>query len=196
VILPAAAVRELKASGRVNSRRHEGVAILFCDIVGFTAFCDRHLPEDVVAHLQSLVETFEEIVDANGMEKIKTIGDAFMATSGLLHPVDNPVLTGVRCGLQMAEAAARTAPRWDVRIGLHSGPVVAGVVGRRQFLFDVWGDTVNVAARLVAVGNPGSVAMTHALYREVENECRGRALGEIPIKGKGAIEVVECYGMR
>ena len=196
VILPAGAVRELKASGRVASRRHEGVGILFCDIVGFTAFCDRHLPEDVVAHLQSLVETFEEIVGAHGMEKIKTIGDAFMATSGLLRPVANPVLVGVRCGLEMAEAAARTAPRWDVRVGLHFGPVVAGVVGRRQFLFDVWGDTVNVAARLVAVGNPGSVAMTHAAYREVEHECRGRTLGEIQIKGKGAIEVVECYALR
>jgi len=192
VILPAAAVRELKSAGVVLPRRHDGVAILFCDIVGFTAYCDRNAPEDVVTHLQELVQSFEEIVHGHGMEKIKTIGDAFMASAGLLRPVDDPLATGMRCALDMVEAARRSGPRWEVRAGLHCGPVVAGVVGRRQFLFDVWGDTVNMAARLVGVASPGAVAVTEGAWREVENSFRARSLGRIDIKGKGPVEVVEC----
>jgi class 3 adenylate cyclase len=196
VILPVAAVRELKATGEVKPRRHEGVAILFCDIVGFTSFCDQHLPERVVSHLQGLVDVFEEIVRDHQMEKIKTIGDAFMATAGLLHPVDTPLLTAVRCGLDMAVAAARVEPKWDVRTGVHFGPVVAGIVGHQQFLFDVWGDTVNVAARLVEHSSPGSISMTHAAWQEIQDECLARSVGLVEIKGKGPIEVIECFSLR
>jgi class 3 adenylate cyclase len=193
VILPSAAVREIKAQGVVRPRRYEGVAILFCDIVGFTQFCDRHPPEHVVANLQQLVVSFEEIAHAHGLEKIKTIGDAFMASAGLLRPLDAPLAHGLRCGLEMVEAARRVEARWEVRAGIHRGPVVGGVVGQRQFLFDVWGDTVNVAARLVAAASPGTVALTEDVWREVGNGFRGRALGRIDIKGKGSIDLVECY---
>ncbi len=196
VILPAAAVRELKATGKVQPRRHEGVAILFCDIVGFTSFCDQHLPEHVVSHLQDLVDVFEATVRKHEMEKIKTIGDAFMATAGLLKPVEAPLLTAVRCGLEMASAAAEIEPKWDVRTSVHFGPVVAGIVGNQQFLFDVWGDTVNVAARLVDHGSPGSIAMTHAAWQEIQEECLGRSVGIVELKGKGSIEVVECFSLR
>lgn len=196
VILPSLAVEELKQTGVVKPRRYENVAILFCDIVGFTSFCDQHLPENVVAHLTALVGVFEEIVDRLGMEKIKTIGDAFMATAGLLQPVEAPQLTAVRCGLDMASAAARLEPSWEVRIGVHFGPVVAGIVGHHNFLFDVWGDTVNVAARLVEHGNPGSVAMTAAAWQEIQHECHARSLGLVEMKGKGELEIVECYALR
>jgi class 3 adenylate cyclase/CheY-like chemotaxis protein len=194
-ILPAEAVRELKSSGGVTPRRYENVAILFCDIVGFTAYCDQHMPETVVGHLQNLVEEFERVVREHGMEKIKTIGDAFMATSSMLIPIDAPLLTAVRCGLEMALIASRTEPNWDVRIGVHFGPVVGGIVGKQQFLFDVWGDTVNVAARLTEHGIPGTVALTHDAWREIQDECRARSLGHFDIKGKGAIEIVECYAL-
>jgi class 3 adenylate cyclase len=196
IIIPPSAVVELKATGAVKPRRHENVAILFCDIVGFTAYCDKHLPEIVVGHLQTLIESFELIVDRHGMEKIKTIGDAFMATGGLLRPVAAPLLSAVRCGLEMSEKAQETEPNWDVRVGLHFGPVVAGIVGKQQFLFDVWGDTVNIAARLVEHGAPGTVTMTLAAWQEVQDECHARALGVVDIKGKGRIDVVECYALR
>ena len=146
--------------------------------------------------MQSLIEAFERLVDKFGMEKIKTIGDAFMATSGLLRPVEAPLLTAVRCGLEMSKTAGDMEPNWDVRIGLHYGPVVAGIVGRQQFLFDVWGDTVNVAARLVEQGSPGSVTMTHTGWQEIQDECHARSIGIIDIKGKGKPEVVECYALR
>jgi class 3 adenylate cyclase len=192
VILPAGAVRELKSAGAVQPRRYDGVAILFCDIVGFTQFCDRHAPEEVVGHLQALVESFEEIAQSYGLEKIKTIGDAFMATAGLLRPVNVPLQAGLDCALEMCAAAGRIGPDWQVRAGVHCGPVVGGVVGRRQFLFDVWGDTVNVAARLVGAASPGTVAITESTWRELGERYRARSLGRIEMKGKGPVEVVEC----
>ena len=109
-IIPAPAVRELNRTGAIKSRRYEDVAVLFCDIVGFTAFCDLHSPEIVVDHLQKLFEAFEGIVAAAGMEKIKTIGDEFMATAGLLHPLDRPLLTAVRCGLELVQTARTLEP--------------------------------------------------------------------------------------
>ncbi len=195
-ILPAAAVRELQQTGEVAPRRHEAVAILFCDIVGFTAYCDQHPPETVVSHLQAFVEAVETVVDDAGMEKIKTIGDAFMATSGLLRPVDTPLLTAVGCGLQMARTTSEIEPYWDVRVGVHYGPIVAGIVGKRQYQFDVWGDTVNIAARLVQHAPPGSVAMTHAAWQEIQDDCQARSIGVTEIKGKGEIELFECYALR
>ena len=195
-IIPAMAVQELKQTGVVRPRNFDAVGILFCDIVGFTAYCDRNLPETVVAHLQALIETFEQIVDDYQMEKIKTIGDAFMATSGLLRPVEAPLLTAVRCGLEMSRAAREMEPNWEVRIGLHFGPVVAGIVGKQQFLYDVWGDTVNIAARLVEHSSPGAVAMTAAAWQEIQDECEARSLGVIDIKGKGKLDVVEAFAVR
>lgn len=194
-ILPATAVRELKETGAVRPRNYEAVGILFCDIVGFTAYCDRNLPETVVGHLQALIEAFEALVERHRMEKIKTIGDAFMATSGLLRPVEAPLLTAVRCGLEMSRVAGTMAPNWEVRIGLHVGPVVAGIVGKHQFLFDVWGDTVNIAARLVEHGTPGSVVMTNAAWREIRSDCDARSLGTLNVKGKGPLELVEAFAV-
>ncbi len=124
VILPAEAVRELKANDEVKPRRHDEVAVLFSDIVGFTAHCDKHSAETVVRDLQALVETFETIAEEHGLEKIKTIGDAFMATAGLLRKVDNPVQSAARCGLAMLAATERLPVEWQVRVGLHFGPVV------------------------------------------------------------------------
>ena len=191
-VLPAGAVRELKATGAVQPRRIEDVAVLFCDVVGFTAYCDRHRPERVVAELQTLVERLEELALDYEMEKIKTVGDAVLATAGLLDPVDDPVLQAARCGLAMASAAVETPPHWQVRIGVHVGPVVAGVVGSRRFLFDLWGDTVNTAARLAEHANPGRVAMTGATWERVEDRCRGVVRGPVRMKGKGEVELVEC----
>ena len=191
-ILPAAAVQELKATGAVHPRRFEEVAVLFCDLVGFTEYCDRHPPEQVVAELQTLIEGFEEIAIEHGMVKIKTIGDAFLATAGLLHPVANPVLQTARSGLGMVATAAGTDPNWGVRVGMHFGPVVAGVMGGRQFLYDLWGDTVNTAARLAEHADSGRVVMTTETWLQIRNQCRSRTRGLVEMKGKGRVELIEC----
>jgi adenylate cyclase len=192
-VLPPGAIRELKATNEVKPRRYEGVAVLFCDIVSFTAYCDKNPPEQVVAELQGLIAEFEQIVAGNGMEKIKTIGDALLATAGLLQQIDEPLLASVRCGLQLVAAAQRTKPYWGVRVGIHHGPVVAGIVGRRQFLFDLWGDTVNTAARVVARANVNSVFMSGATWMRIRDRCRARSQGLFELKGKGSLELVECY---
>ena len=141
VILPTAVANELKRNGRVEPKRYDDVALLFCDVVGFTSYCDVHPPEEVVANLQPLFEKFEELAKTHGMEKIKTIGDEFMATAGLLTENDSPLLASIACGLEMGAAAREMEPNWEVRTGVHLGSVVAGIVGRDKYQFDVWGDT-------------------------------------------------------
>ena len=189
VILPGKIVEELKATDTVKPRRHEDVAVLFSDIVGFTPYCDRFPPQDVLPGLQRLVEAYEELAVRYEMQKIKTIGDAFMATAGLLTTVECPVLNCVQCAVEMIAAAQRLPEQWNVRIGIHAGPVVAGVLGRSQYLFDLWGDTVNVAARLQSIGVPGSITLSKTAWQQVSDRCGAEALGAVDIKGKGALEV-------
>jgi len=191
-MLPPGAVQELKATNKVQPRRHEDVAVLFCDIVGFTSYCDRTQPETVVSQLQSLVRAFEEIAVAHNLEKIKTIGDAFLATGGLLKKIDNPVLSCVKCGFDFAKTSETLEPGWQVRVGIHCGPIVAGIVGDRQFMFDLWGDTVNVAARIVSQADPGTVFLSNAAWLQIRHSAQGRTRGFVPLKGKGELELIEC----
>ncbi len=195
VILPDPIVDELERTNRVKPRRYEGVAVLFCDIVGFTRYCDRREPEDVLPRLQALVEAFEDAMGRHRMQKIKTIGDGFMAVSGLLDPVAHPVSHAVACGVDMVRIAARVADDWQVRVGIHSGPVVAGVLGRRQFQFDLWGDTVNTASRVESNGVDGSITLSRVawdrLTLEQGREPVGRSLGRVEMKGKGFVELIQ-----
>jgi adenylate cyclase len=189
VILPDTIAAELMEHECVQPQRHDNVGVLFADVVGFTAYCESHPPEEVLGHLQALILRFEEIAARHGLEKIKTIGDGFMATAGLLEPAANPGLACVRCGLEMAGATRTLASGWSVRIGIHVGPVIAGVVGHRKFFFDVWGATVNTAARLCALANPGSVFVGAETWRTVQPWCQGQSCGRLEVKGKGTMEL-------
>jgi class 3 adenylate cyclase len=193
-ILPAAAVAELEATDRVQPRRFDDVAVFFADIVGFTAYCEAHPPEEVVSNLQSLVEVFEALSARHGMEKIKTIGDAMLATANLLEPHDDPVLASVRLGFDLADAAQRNPAHWQIRTGIHVGPVVAGVIGRSKFSFDLWGDTVNVAARLAGIGGP-AIHLSGCAWAQVADRCGGACLGPVHLKGKGIIQAYRCEGI-
>jgi len=189
VILPGPVVDELKATNTVKPRRYENVAVLFCDIVGFTAYCDVRQPEEVITSLQSLVEAYEDLALQYDLEKIKTIGDSFMAAAGLLKQLENPVLNCVRCGLEMISATRKVPAGWQVRIGIDFGPVVAGVVGRRQYLFDLWGDTVNTAARIESHGSTGTVNLSRLAWEQVQGRFTARSLGVTQVKGKGDLEI-------
>jgi adenylate cyclase len=191
VLLPAAIAAELMTTASVAPRRHEDVAVLFSDVVGFTRYCDHTPPEEVLANLQDLVAHYEEIALAHGLQKIKTIGDAFLAVAGVPHAVPDPVLAAARCGLEMV-TAARSLPRveWEVRVGIHCGPVVAGILGRRQYGYDVWGDTVNTAARVEHHGAVGAVTLSGTAWRRVADRCAGQPLGVVPAKGKANLELV------
>ncbi len=194
-ILPPSAVAELKARDCVTPRRFEQVAVLFADIVSFTPYCERHPAEEVVANLDRLTRACEDLVSAHGLEKIKTAGDCMVATANLLEPHPDPVLASVRCAFAMADAARANPASWQIRIGIHLGPVVAGVVGQSKFTFDVWGDTVNVAARLSDYGAEAAVYLTDAAWRQLDGRARGQPLGPVALKGKGAIEIYRCEGV-
>ncbi len=186
-ILPAGAVKELKATDGVLPRRFEDVAVLFADIVSFTPYCEEHAPEQVVNDLQRLVSRFEAAAEAHGLEKIKTVGDAFMAAGGLLIPLEDPLLAAVCCGLEMVEISKSIEPHWSVRVGLHVGPVVAGIVGARKFLYDIWGDTVNVAARITDHADPNALYVSEEVRRRLGEGCLARDVGEVELKGKGRV---------
>jgi len=189
IILPEDVAEELKATNSVQPRRFENVGVLFCDIVGFTRYCDQHPAEEILSQLQAVVEAFEALTAHHGLEKIKTIGDSFMGTVGLRTPVANPALNCVRCGFDMIAAALRLSPYWQVRVGVHVGPVIAGVVGHRKYQYDVWGDTVNQAARMEEAAEPGSVCVTAETSKLLQGQCLSQSIGIIEIKGKGPIEL-------
>ena len=187
-ILPSLAVAELTSTNRVQPRRYEEVAVLFGDIVGFTQYCDRHTPEEVATNLQLFVEEFERLTVKHGLEKIKTIGDAVLATGNLLAPHHDPVMACVLLARDLASVSACSPAQWHIRVGVHIGPVVAGVIGQTKFTFDLWGDTVNVAARLVGFGGP-AIHLSGDAWARVSSRCVGVALGEVKLKGKNSVTV-------
>lgn len=193
-ILPAPVVAQLAESKAVPPRKHEDVAVLFADIKGFTTYCDgvADRPEVVVGHLQALFEAWDEIAARHGVQKIKTIGDAFMAAAGLLRPDADAVAHCVRCGFEMIEATRRLSDGWELRVGVHVGPVVAGVLGRRQYLYDLWGDTVNTASRVESNGLPGWVNLSLEAWGRLSGrrEFEATSSADIKVKGKSPMTLM------
>ena len=200
VILPGPIVEELKATNEVKPRRYDNVGVLFADLVGFTRYCENRHPEEVVPYLQKLVEAWENSALRHGVEKIKTIGDAFMAASGLLRPVGNPVLACMACGLEMIAATRALPVGWDLRVGIHVGQVMAGVIGTRQYLFDLWGDTVNTAARMESHGKAGCITLSPQAWSRIEalvaaDPCLSAQSRQADVKSKGLMEIHDLCGV-
>lgn len=174
-IFPPAVVAEWEHTGTIRARHHERVGVLFTDIVGFTALCEQNQdhPERIVTMLQEQVEQFEETVRRHGVQKVKTIGDGFMGVAGLSDPDPNPALTLLRCALDLVADAACHPAGWSVRAGIHVGPVVTGVLGKTQFSFDLWGHTVNAAARVESNGRPGRVTLSDTAWQELGGVAMG-----------------------
>lgn len=190
VILPPEVVKELKRTGTVQPRSYPNVAVLFADVVEFTPYCDRHTPADVLSNLQELVQAYENLAVRYGLQKIKTSGDEFLAVGGLFRPLRNAVLNCVQCGVDMIGAAGHVEAAWHVRVGVHVGPLMGGIVGHRQYLFDVWGDTVNTAHRIQSHGIADAVNLSRQAWEAVSGFCTGESLGFIDVKGKGELEII------
>jgi adenylate cyclase len=158
-LIPAAVQPELAEHGAIAPRRRDHVGVLFLDIVGFTAYCERHRdrPEKIVARLQVAVNMLEDVCRCRGVLKIKTIGDAFLATAGLLDDSPDPAGRLVAAGIEMIAAVNEVG--WQSRVGIAVGPVMAGQIGAVQFQYDVWGSTVNLAARLEGAARPNGMAI-------------------------------------
>jgi class 3 adenylate cyclase len=188
-VLPASIASRLKANQGTIADRFGDVTVLFADIVGFTTLSARLTPDRVVELLNELFCRYDDIAGELGLEKIKTIGDCYMVAGGLPVPradhaeaIAEMALAMQRVTREFREASGEVI---QVRVGLHSGPVVAGVIGKRKFIYDLWGDTVNTASRMESHGVPDAVHLTEASYELLERKYRMTSRGTVEIKGKG-----------
>ena len=194
-VLPEAIVERLAAGETRIADRHESVAVVFSDFVGFTEVSSQLRPAVLVDELNALFSAFDAACERFGVEKIKTIGDAYLAASGLQGPASH-IAAAADLALAMRDAVAAADPRWRVRIGVHAGPVVAGVLGTKKFAYDVWGDTVNVASRLEAATQPDTILVSDAVASSLSNGFQLRPVGPVELKGKGAVPAHLLLGRR
>lgn len=198
-ILPAEIAEELKEFGEAKARDFEMVSILFTDFKGFTQVSEQLSAADLVAEINTCFKAFDAIVGKHNIEKIKTIGDAYMCAGGLPVPDENAVTNTVLAGLEMqafmkarkTERDAAGLPAFEMRVGIHTGPVVAGIVGVKKFQYDIWGDTVNTASRMETSGDVGKVNISEATYDLVKGNSAFSFIsrGKIEAKGKGKMEM-------
>ena len=190
-VLPGSISSRLLAGERTIADAYPAVTVLFADIVGFTPLAARLPADEVVGLLGRLFARFDELVAERGLEKIKTIGDAYMVAGGLPEPLDDHAARVVDLGLAMIDVAADEGGRvaeLRLRVGVHSGPVIGGVIGRRKFAFDIWGETVNIASRLESQGTPGRVHISAATWRLVHDQFDAEPRGPIHLRGQGPME--------
>lgn len=192
-ILPAELVEELSNTGMARAARHESVTVLFTDFSDFTQVASTMPAERMVTELNEVFAAFDDICDEEGVEKIKTIGDAYMAAAGLPKPCADHAQRCVRAGIRMVafveERNADSAFKWRLRVGTHSGAVIAGVVGKRKYAFDIWGDTVNIASRMESSGEPGRVNVSAYTYDLIRRDFDCEYRGRVDAKGKGEVDM-------
>jgi class 3 adenylate cyclase len=188
-ILPASVARRLKDGSAVVADRVDEASVLFADIVDFTPFAERAAPERVVQLLSSVFSTLDDLAERHGLDKIKTLGDGYLAVAGLTHETDPHPFAAARMALEIGPAlrAALGAdwPDLRVRVGIATGPLIAGVIGRRRFSYDLWGDTVNTASRMAALAEPGSVEITEATALRLGDAAVTERQEAVEVKGKG-----------
>jgi class 3 adenylate cyclase len=190
-VLPAPIAQRLKSGERVIVDRFDDVSVLFADIVGFTSMSSRTTPEHLVTMLNELFSLFDTLAEKHGLEKIKTIGDAYMVVAGIPQQVpDSAIAMGHMARDMIAGIEAygkRTGTELTIRVGIHTGAVVAGVIGQKKFIYDLWGDTVNTASRMESHGLPGRIHVTESTYQLLKAHFPFEARGPVEIKGKGAM---------
>ncbi|HWE49015.1 MAG TPA: adenylate/guanylate cyclase domain-containing protein [Bryobacteraceae bacterium] len=199
-ILPVEVAHELDLKGLVSPKYFEDVTVMFTDFVGFTTSAEKLAAEELVALLHEYFTVFDEITKRHGLEKMKTVGDSYMCIGGLpvrnpSHPVD-AVLAALEMVRYVAERPRNDAPvEWSMRVGIHTGPVVAGVVGTLKFAFDVWGDTVNFSSRMESSGVPNRVNVSERTYTRVKDFFNCEYRGKIMTKDKREVDMYLVQGV-
>jgi len=199
-ILPAEIAEILKTHPKVIANYHEKVSILFADVVNFTPLSATLDPKELVELLNRFFSQFDVLVEKYGVEKIKTIGDCYMVAAGIPSPKADHARVLALMGLEMLEISnhwtSKYGHRLPLRIGINSGPVVAGVIGYKKFAYDLWGDTVNTASRMESQGSEGKIQISEQFYHLVKDEFEVEARGEIQVKGKGPMPVWYIIGQK
>jgi adenylate cyclase len=193
-VLPAEVAAELKQRGETTARRFDSISVLFADIVGFTPMSAEMDPEEVVSQLNEVFTSFDALADRYRCEKIRTIGDNYMVASGVPVPRQDHAQALARMALEMLHYA-EDGPL-SFRIGINSGPAVAGVIGTKKFQYDVWGDTVNTASRMESHGEPGRIQISEATYNLISDDFTCTPRGPIEVKGKGTLDTWYLEGTR
>jgi class 3 adenylate cyclase len=184
-VLPGPIAERLKAGESLIVDRFDNVSVLFADIVGFTSMSAKKAPEELVTMLNDLFSLFDKLAEQHGLEKIKTIGDAYMVVAGIPQPVADSAIAIAHMALDMIEGVKTYD--LELRVGIHTGAVVAGVIGKKKFIYDLWGDTVNTASRMESHGVPNRVHVTAATYEALRTVFTLEERGPIEIKGKGTM---------
>ncbi len=195
-ILPEETAQELKESGKVKAKKFESVSVLFTDFQGFTQYADNLSPEILVESVGYYFSKFDEIMEKYGLEKIKTIGDSYMCAGGLPYPTPDHAKKTVQAALEIAEFVKDTSNKdaahythFAIRIGINTGPVVAGVVGTKKFAYDIWGDTVNIASRMETNATTGRINISENTYDLIKDEFECEYRGEIEVRNKGMMKM-------
>jgi class 3 adenylate cyclase len=190
-ILPLEIAEELKETGRSEAKLYQNVTVLFSDFVNFTRISEHLSPKELVRELHLCFKAFDEITEKHGLEKIKTIGDAYLAVCGLPAVRENHAKAAIMAAIEMAEWVKnpKNKCRFEIRIGLNSGSVVAGIVGMKKYVYDIWGDTVNTAARMEQTSEIGKINITGSTYELVKDSFECEYRGKVDAKNKGKIDM-------
>jgi class 3 adenylate cyclase len=188
---------ELQTTGKATPRNYDAVSVMFTDFKGFTTLADKMTPQQLVTELGSCFMAFDNIIEKYGLEKIKTIGDAYMCAGGIPTPSEGHIFNIIKASLEIQEFIFQNNQKrkeagqspWDIRIGIHIGPVVAGVVGKKKYAYDIWGSTVNIASRMESSGLPGHVNISAATYELIKDKYACVYRGKIHAKNVGDIDM-------
>ncbi|MBD0314899.1 MAG: adenylate/guanylate cyclase domain-containing response regulator, partial [Microcoleus sp. T3-bin5] len=199
-ILPMPVAEQLKQGQQIIADSFAEVTVLFADIVDFTRLSADHTPIEVVSLLNQIFSAFDRLAQQHGVEKIKTIGDAYMAVGGLPIPQSNHAEAIAEMAIDMLDVVAQFQGDTDepltMRIGINTGPAVAGVIGTNKFIYDLWGDTVNIASRMESFGLAGCIQVSSTTYKILQNKYSFKERGLIPIKGKGEMKTYLLTGRK
>ena len=196
-ILPSDVARRLKGGETLIADGIEDVSVLFADLVGFTALAAGQTPSETVTLLNNIVTRFDQLSISFGLEKIKTIGDAYLAVGGIGEPRDPDHLeASVRMAIAMLREVSAVDASLQLRVGIHVGPVVAGIIGTHKFSYDIWGDTVNVASRMESHGAPGQIHVSDNVFERLCSRFSFEHRGKTQLKNRGAMETYFVEGPR
>ncbi|RKS50513.1 class 3 adenylate cyclase [Gillisia mitskevichiae] len=193
-ILPEGTALELMETGKVKAKKFDSVSVLFTDFVDFTHFSESLSPEELVKSVDFYFSKFDKIIEKHGLEKIKTIGDSYMCAAGVPYPMENHAVAMMYAALEILEFVEETkrdnlgiGALFEIRIGINSGPLIAGVVGSKKFAYDIWGDAVNIASRMESCSEIGKINISEDTYHLVKSTFSCKERGKIKVKNKGMI---------